>query len=213
MIGAPRYSCYIFDFDNTLADTSRGYRIAYSVSFKEFGLPYNPNKYAEYIRTPLYDLFAQYYPGCTCRYRDFASLVLNTYDRTYKDTAEMFPDAVDCLRALAARGARLGIVSNSYEQHIRAILHEFGLEDLFTSIVGLERMAIQKPHPYAVDLCLREMGAPRTSTLLIGDSPNDILAGHNARIATALIDRDGVVGPDECGPDYIMASFRELLSI
>ncbi len=207
----PHYASYIFDFDNTLADTSRGYRIAYSVSFREFGLPYDPSRYDEYIRTPLYELFEKYYPGCSCRYRDFAALVMSTYDRNYKNTAELFPDAVRCLRQLAARGARLGIVSNSYEQHIRSILHEEGLERCFSSVVGLERMALEKPNPYGVQLCLREMGAPASSCLLVGDSPNDILAGHNAGVDTALLDRNGVVGPDECGPKYLLASLLDVL--
>jgi phosphoglycolate phosphatase-like HAD superfamily hydrolase len=205
----PRYTDYIFDFDNTLADTSRGYRLAFSVSFREFGLPYDPAKYDEYIRTPLSQLFEKYCRGCTCRYRDFAAMVMSTYDRNYKDAAEMFPDAVACIKALAFRGARLGIVSNSYEQHIRTILREHGLEDCFVSIVGLERMALQKPNPYGFQLCVREMDAPLNSTLAVGDSPDDIYAARNAGLDTALIDRNGVIGPG-CGPKYLLASLLEV---
>ena len=108
-------------------------------------------------------------------------------------------------------GIRL-FIADTDEEHIRRILSNFGLEEAFMSIVGQDRAVLQRPHPYSVDLCMREMGADRHSTLLVSSSPLDIETGRNAGIATVLLDRDGSIGTS-CGPDFYISSLEQLTDI
>jgi len=203
------YGYYLFDMDNTIVDSSMGFEIAYRTAFEEFGMDYDPSRYNEYIATPLDVLFAKYYPGCTCRYRDFASLVISTYDRHYTESVRLFPDAERCIRTLRERGGKIGIVSNSYDQHINGIMRFLGVDDCFDAIVGLETSPVEKPNPYPVRLCMSKLGAIPEDTIMIGDSKNDIFAGSGAGIETALISRCGDYPP--CTPTYRISDLGEIL--
>ena len=208
----PSFESYVFDFGNTFADLRAGYESTFSAVFGQFRMSYDPAKVFEYADTPLDQLFADYHTGCTCEFRDFVTMTLASYERNMKTSARLYSDAPACLSRLRACRCRLGIVSRSYEDHIRRILSDFGLEDVFMSIVGQDRAVLQRPHPYSIELCMREMGAEKHSTLLVSSSPLDIETGRNAGIATALLDRDGSIGTS-CGPDFYISSLGQLTDI
>lgn len=206
------YEYIVFDFGNTFADLRAGYQSTFSAVFEKFNMDYDPAKVSEYADVPLDKLFADYHTGCTCRYRDFVTMTLATYERNMFTSARLYGDAPDTLRFLMADGRRMGIVSRSYEEHIRRILSQFRIEDMFCSIVGQDRAIMERPNPYSIELCMREMGAEKHSTLVVSSSPLDIETGKNAGVATALLDRDGSID-DSCGPDYKLHSLLELLRL
>jgi HAD superfamily hydrolase (TIGR01509 family) len=183
------YELYIFDLDNTLVDSRKGYEEAFKAGFGEFNIPYDPALYNEYVRTPLDYIFSKYYPNSPCKYRDFVSIVLTTYERSYLNDVSLFPDAERCLDRLSKKGKVLGVVSNSYTSQICAILSRLGVEGMFASFVGYERVEMPKPDPEPVLLCRSEMGAVPERSVMIGDSVNDILAGKGAGLFSVLIDR------------------------
>lgn len=203
------YQNYIFDFGSTIADLTMGYRVAYTATFQQFEMPFDVSRETEYYDTPLEVLFGRYHRGCTCMYRDFVTMLMSTYDRNMMAGTTVHKDAVRCVGALHMTGRRIGTVSDSYEQHIRQILGEHGMEHVFCSIVGAERMAVRRPHPYCLDLCLKEMGSSRKETLFISSNPKDIEMGRNAGIDTALLDRNGEANPD-CGPTYYLETLDRL---
>jgi HAD superfamily hydrolase (TIGR01509 family) len=194
-----RYGSYIFDLDNTLVDSRKGYEEAFMVGFKEYGIPYDPALYNEYIRTPLNITFSKHYPNSSCKYRDFVALVFTTYDRTCLNGVELFPDAERCLERLSKEGCRLGVVSNSYMSQIEEILLALDIRGMFSSVVGRDSVAFPKPDPEPVILCLKEMGASPKDAMMVGDSVNDIRAGKGAGLFSVLINRHGEDIPcDEC---------------
>ncbi len=204
-----RYGHYIFDFDNTLVDSRMGYEEAFIVAFKEYGIPYDPALYNEYVRTPLNLMFSKYYPDSGSRYREFASLITDTYKSTSLNGVGLFPDAERCIERLLEDGRSLGIVSNSYMEQITEIMERIGITDKFASVVGRDRVAFAKPDPEPVLLCLKEMGASRRDSVMVGDSINDVLAGKGAGLSTVLINRYGEdISCDDC--DTRIGSLDEL---
>ena len=203
-----RRSFYIFDMDNTLADSRKGYEEAFMAAFEEFSMPYDPKLYDEYVRTPLRMTFSRYHPGSAGRYRDFASAISDTYERTCLNGVRLFPDAERCIARLADAGCKMGIVSNSYTAQITEILERLGVDGMFASVVGQDRVSFPKPDPEPVLLCMSEMGARPNDSVMIGDSINDILAGKGAGLFSVLINRRGENIPCEC--DARIASMDEL---
>ena len=59
-------------------------------------------------------------------------------------------------------------------------LDELGLSWLAPHTVGFEDVALPKPHPEGVERLLASLGASPERTLVVGDSPADIQAAHNA---------------------------------
>ncbi|MDR3282021.1 MAG: HAD family hydrolase [Candidatus Methanoplasma sp.] len=204
------YSAYLFDMDNTLVDSSRGYERAFRAAFKEYGIPYDPMRYGEYIRSPLEATFSKHVGNAPCKYRDFYSIFANTYERTHLDSLSLFPDASRCIAELSAAGKKLGIVSNSETRYITAILSKLGVFGLFDSLVGYDRVSSPKPDPEPVALGMRELGSAPSETIMVGDSANDITAGNSAGTDTMLVVRDGVA-VSGCMPTRLTADLTCLL--
>jgi phosphoglycolate phosphatase-like HAD superfamily hydrolase len=205
------YDFYIFDLDNTLVDSSKGYEKAYRAAFREFGMSYDPAKYHEYIRMPLEVLFSMCCPNASpCKFRDFYSIVITTYDRYHTESVDLFPDARDCLMALALAGKNMGVVSNSNTSHVKNILSNLGVSGIFGSFVGFDRVSLPKPDPEPVLLCIREIDAIRETTVMIGDSMADIAAGSGSGVDTVLITRRGEP-PLNCEPTYLVESLNEII--
>ncbi|MDR0887685.1 MAG: HAD family hydrolase [Candidatus Methanoplasma sp.] len=205
------YDFYIFDLDNTLVDSSKGYEKAYRTAFREFDMPYDPSKYHEYIRTPLEVVFDMHCKNPTpCKFREFYAIALKTYDKCHTESVDLFPDARECIMALALAGKSMGVVSNSGTPHIKNILSNLGVSGLFGSFVGLERVVVPKPDPEPVLLCIREIDAIGEATVMIGDSVADIAAGSGAGIDTALVTRYGE-HPQDCEPTYYVKSLKEVI--
>jgi len=204
-----RYDFYIFDLDNTLVDSRKGYEEAFMAGFKEFDMNYDPDLYNEYIGTPLDITFSKYHPNSPRKCREFIRVVMETYDMTCQNGVRLFPDAERCIHRLIGDGRVLGIVSNAYMSQIVEVLNKLGVEDLFASVVGRDRVAFAKPDPEPVLLCMKEMGAARENSLMIGDSVNDILAGKGAGIFTALISRGGA-DPSPGESDIVIESLDEV---
>jgi len=205
-----RYGAYIFDFDNTLADSEYGYNKALIKAFGEFDIPYDESRYNEYIRTPLNLLFNQYYPNSPCRYRDFVSVITSTYNRVYLESVRLFPDAKMCIDSMTDEGVNMGIASNSYTEQLHGILDMLGLNGRFSSVVGVDRVMMGKPDPEMLLICMREMGANPGDIVMIGDSENDIHAGHRAGFDTVLVDRSGDFEPSVT-PTFTVSSLRDLI--
>ena len=204
-----RYGYYIFDMDNTLVDSRKGYEEAFIAAFEEFGMPYDPALYNEYIRTPLSMTFSKYCPGSPNSYKDFVSAISAVYERTCLNGVRLFPDAERCLGRLSGAGCALGIVSNSYMAQIMEILERLRVDGMFSSVVGRDRVAFAKPDPEPVLLCMSEMGASAGGSMITGDSINDVLAGKRAGISSALINRYGEdILCEEC--DIFIRSLDEL---
>jgi phosphoglycolate phosphatase-like HAD superfamily hydrolase len=203
------FEYYIFDLDNTLVDSREGYEEAFMAGFNEFGIPYEPALYSEYIRTPLSITFSNHCPNSPGSYKDFFSVVMNTYNKTCLNGIRLFPDAERCIDRFSKAGCVMGIVSNSFMSEIELILRTLKVDGLFTSVVGKDRVVIAKPDPEPVLLCMEEMGASPHNSLMVGDSVNDIIAGKGAGLFSVLINRDEQdIRCDEC--DMRIKSLDEL---
>ena len=158
---------------------------------------------------PLDVTFHHLCPGSPCKYRDFVSVFMNTYENSCLNDVKLFPDARRCIEHLHGDGCTMGIVSNSYMPQIVEILLKLGVNGMFASVVGRDRVGFAKPDPEPVLLCMSEMGAEPERTVMTGDSINDILAGKGAGVFSVLINRHG---EDISGGEYdaLITSLDEL---
>ncbi len=84
---------------------------------------------------------------------------------------------VDLARELGARGARVGVLSNS-EGRLAELLAEIGIADLFATIVDSGRIGIEKPDPKIFAHTLAALDAPADAQPIhIGDLWNADIQG------------------------------------
>lgn len=125
---------------------------------------------------------------------------LEHHDRLVRPYAGIRP----ALAALAARGARLGIVTSKNRAAAEQGLRHCGLDGFFDVLVTSDDVTEHKPHPAPVLAALARLEARPAETVFIGDSPHDCQAGRAAGVSTAA----ALWGPftraslDPHGPDH-----------
>jgi len=120
----------------------------------------------------------------------------------------LFPDALPALEALRQRGLTLGIVSN-FDTRLRRICDGLGLTRVVDFVLPSAEAGVAKPSPRIFEAAAGLAGTEPARTLMVGDSPDDDVAGARAAGCLALLLDRQVMSPL---PDAIR-SLAELLPL
>jgi len=129
------------------------------------------------------------------------------------DKSRLYPGARETLERLAAAGLRLAVVSNKNENLSRLILQALGAEQYFSVISGGDSHEELKPSPLPLLNVMEQLGTTLETTVMVGDSSNDILAGQRAGMTTIGCSW-GFGYPEElAGADRVADSCAELTQL
>lgn len=212
-----RYSTILFDLDGTLIDSIELILESYRHTMRiHRGDAMADALWLEGLGTPLRVQFKSFtedpveIEAMIATYRDWN--IAN-----HDSMVVAYPGALETVKALKARGARLGIVTSKNDRGLARGLSHCGFDGLFESLVTCDTLAESKPDPAPVRKCLELMGqlTPTNSMLFVGDSPHDIAAGRDAGIDTAAclwgpFDRGRIARE---GPTWWLESFDDLLRV
>lgn len=131
-------------------------------------------------------------------------------------TAEtaLFPDAVETLLGLAARGVRLGLITNGAAAEQRAKIVRFDLARHFVHVQIEGEMGFGKPEDQAYAHALAMLGTTAAETWIVGDNLDwEVVVPQ--RLGFHAIWRDpvgkGLPEGSTCRPDRIITRLGELL--
>ena len=180
----PRYPTVLFDLDGTLLDSTRLILDSFHHTFAAHGLPAQPDEtFLAGVGTPLRNEFAKY-----CDSPDEVDAMIATYRehnfRHHDRMVSAFSGSVACVRALAAAGGRLGIVTSKGRRGAEKGIVALELLDVFDVVVCAEDVTRHKPDPEPVHHAMNQLGSSPGQTLFIGDSLHDMRAGRSARVST-----------------------------
>lgn len=169
----------LFDLDGTLVDTVPFILEAVRHAFEGYGRCPTDAEWIAGIGTPLRTQLA-----CFAHRPEDVEGLFGRY-RTYwlahhDDRTRAFPEALDVVRALAAAGHPVGIVTAKIEQGALRTLAHTGFLPYVQAIVGADSCANAKPHPEPVLLALSRVAREPAEALLLGDSPHDLAAARAA---------------------------------
>ena len=130
------------------------------------------------------------------------------------DLTHPYPGIVDLLTELRARGCTIGVVSNKFEPGVHQIIGKC-LPDLIDRAHGETPDIPRTPDPTGILLTLEELGSAPEHAVYIGDSPGDIMAGHNAGLYTVAVEwgYHPVEHFAEVHPDMLAAEPADLLKL
>ena len=210
-----KYKVYLFDFDYTLADSSRGIVTCYRHVLDRNG--YSSPTDDDIKRTigkTLEDSFALL-TGVTdaARLAEFRRQYVKEADVYMTANTILFPEVENVLRHLKAEGARLGIISTKFRYRIRELLTAKGLDDVFDFIVGGEDVKAAKPSPEGVLMALERLQVGKEEVLYVGDSVVDAETAQAAGVSFGGVTH-GVTTAEELSAyphRLIMTSLEELL--
>lgn len=209
------YTTYLFDFDYTLADSSRGIVTCFRIVLTRHGYTeVTDDDIKRTIGKTLEDSFsiltgitdATQLAGFKEEYRKEADthMTVNTV---------LFLETKSVLVALKDSGARIGIISTKYRYRIKELLDQHFPANFMNIIVGGEDVKTAKPSPEGLLFALKQLHATKAETLYIGDSTVDAETAQAAGVAFAGVTH-GVTTAKELGkyPHWkIMSTLNELL--
>jgi len=127
------------------------------------------------------------------------------------DGAEAFPGVPEMLRALAAGGWRVAIVTRNCRPAVERVLALVPLH--YDVLLTRDDVRRAKPDPEHLLAALRAIDLPAAEAAMCGDHPMDVLAGQ--RVGALTI---GVLGPHSpadyfaaAKPDLVLARVTDLL--
>ena len=233
-----RYKDLFIDFDDTLYDTYNNANIALKETFGLFHLEHyfrDPQAFYDTYWTVNMELWRSYAKGEITR----DILIVERFRRplstgsrlevTEKLCMEMSDVFLDCCSSksgvvdgahelmdyLRAKGYRLHMCSNGFHEIQYKKLTACGLRDYFDSVILSEDAGANKPSPVFFDYALKESGARREETLMIGDNMlTDIQGAVNAGIDALLFNRwriNPAEGP--VVPTYVVNTLLEIKSV
>jgi HAD superfamily hydrolase (TIGR01549 family) len=170
----------LFDWDGTLFDSARAGFVAFQETFADLGIGftrdfydarYSPNWYAMYEALNL--------PKDNWQAAD--ELWLQHYG---EQPPKLVAGAEATIRELRQRGYRLGIVTSGTHRRVSSEIEQLGLRSTFEAVICNEHIVNKKPHPEGLEQAMTLLASPREACSYVGDAPEDVQMGKNARVLT-----------------------------
>lgn len=208
----------VFDFDGTLGDTQQIIVTTLHMTIAEMHLPERTDaECISIIGLPLAGCFRALYPDAD---EKAVTLCADTYRRLFKEnmqtfTPVAFPHVVETLHKLKDMGLKLTIASSRWHKSLVELVHNLGIDDCISYLLGADDVELAKPHPEPVLQTLAATGIDASHTLVVGDMAVDILMGARAGARTCGVTWGNGSRRDleEAGADHIIDSIEELLSL
>ena len=177
------FDCFLFDFDGTLAYSEQAYRAAFLHSIERHtGVLPNAVEFRDYWNVTPHEVLRRY--GEELLEEMFASFEEHYY-ATHHQHLIAYDGVEELLSNLREQGASVGIVSLKPRRAGDLELDIIGLRRLIGLAVWGDDVERPKPEPDGVLRAMADLGADPRSTLVIGDSPADIMMGRAAGTRTA----------------------------
>jgi phosphoglycolate phosphatase len=185
----------IFDWDNTLVDSWATIHDALNFLMAAMERPpWTIDETRERVRLSLRDAFPAIFGE---RWKEARQIYMDRFRAIHLERLTPLPRREAMLRALAADGHYLAIVSNKTGTVLRSEAAHLGWSELFGAIIGAGDAHTDKPHSAPVELALQPSGiTPGPDVWFVGDTPVDMECALASGCVPVLL------GSDEITPEF-----------
>jgi phosphoglycolate phosphatase len=208
-----RPKALLFDFDGTIVDTAQAICESFNQVLRNHSLPeFEHNRIRSLIGRPLIEMFRL--AGFDGDSRRFEALV-DEYRGYFLPVSLSFcrplPGAAQVL-ARAKRNAMVAIVTSRKTDGAMHILTGLGLSSHVDLVVGIDDVVTPKPAAEPVRLALRRLGVSSEHAVMIGDTPDDVLAAKNAGVMSigVLTGAHEQAALQDAGADCVLRDLTQL---
>jgi HAD superfamily hydrolase (TIGR01509 family) len=106
------------------------------------------------------------------------------FQERYMEQVELAPGTLPLMELMRAHGIRMAISSASPRSIVNYYIARLGIGHLIEGSTSDEEVPEGKPNPVAIEVCCQMFDFQPSQTMLIGDSPYDILAATAFSITT-----------------------------
>lgn len=201
----------LFDLDGTLINTND----LIMASFQHTLNHYYPDRFSEddlltFIGEPLYDSFKRLDKE---RAREMVEMYREHNIENHEKFVTPFPGVIDTVKQLDRNGFKLAVVTSKMRESAELGLKITKLSPFFDVVVTVDDVTKAKPAPEPLEKAMARLQATPESTLMVGDSQYDIIAGkkagtYTAGVAWSLKGKDFMKNLE---PDLLIDEMPELL--
>ncbi len=205
----------VFDLDGTLVDSLPDLAVAANSALRHLGLPEHPLEAHQkmigggeknYVRRFLG-------PDHQHLFDQALNFYLEHYSQHLGDRTRRYPGVTETLARLSS--LKMAVLSNKREDLSRQVVQVMGLAGFFQAIRGGDSYGVLKPSPEGLNALIQELQGEPARTLMVGDKPEDILAGRGAGVNTAAMtygygDREAIIA---AAPDNLLSTFSQLADL
>ena len=227
---------FLFDLDQTLLDFHASEYKALDIVLRSNGLSFSDEIYRAF-KAYNKSLWLELEKGSITRTELFTRRFQDVFSRCEGDTAGLDPLKVndDFIQTMSRNGvlmsgalefvrkvkediqnARIYIASNGATVNAKGRIASTGLDRYIDGLFISEDMGVTKPDAAFFDVCLDQIGEPKSSCIMIGDSlSSDMLGAKNASLDSVWFMPSGNIGEAMAlyGINYCASSFDELYEI
>ena len=179
-----KYKAVVFDFDLTLADSSKGILMCFKKTLKDFGydIPDDTTIYNTIGLTLVdaFDLLTKI-PNNPQR-EDMRKVYVKHADTHMVANTFFYDDTIALLQVLQNAGIKVGIVSTKFRYRIVDTFKAQAGSLPIDIVVGGEDVKAAKPDPQGLNLIIEKFGAQKEDVLYVGDSYIDAETAQNANV-------------------------------
>lgn len=207
----------IFDFDGTLADTSKLIVATMQKTIIDCGLPFlTEDEIKATIGVRLEEIPSILWSD----HKNLGELVSSVYRKNFeifKDEIPvvLFPGVKETLETLKDNGLHMAIATSRSRRSAEELTENLGIRNYFDYLLGGNDVAEGKPNPESVFTIMERLKWKQDETMMIGDMKVDILMGKNAGVRTCGVTYGNGKESEllETSPDHIISSFSQLPSV
>ena len=175
----------IFDLDGTLIDSSRDLANSVNATRAHLHLPplehetvysYVGNGAPVLIRRALGPDYSEN------EVQDALLYFLAYYRDHMLEHTVLYPGVRETLDHFRDAGVQMAVLTNKPVRFSQAIIDGLGLTTHFRRVYGGNSFEQKKPDPIGIETLMRECGAARDQTMMVGDSSVDVQTARNAQV-------------------------------
>lgn len=213
-----RFNTVLFDLDGTLLNTIPDLADAVNAMRMEMSMPpLRQDIVATYVGKGSEVLVRRALTGSqdepleADRLAEGMRLFYQCYHVVNGDKTVIYDGVLDGLKAFREQGARMAVVTNKPGEFTDPLLVRTGLAGFFEHAVSGDTCARKKPDPMPLQHACQLLDGQPESTLIVGDSRNDVQAARAAGMAVVAVPygyNEGQ-GVQSLAADAIVASINE----
>jgi phosphoglycolate phosphatase len=174
----------LFDLDGTLIDSTEAIVESFGVAFEALDTPVSTHdEITALIGFPLDIMFARLGVD-EDRVWDYVAEYKKHYRKISKQKTILLPQARETIE-LASTFATIGVVTTKTGLYSSELLDNWGILDMFGTLVGREHVENPKPHKEPIERALKQLNKTKDNCWIIGDTILDAQSAKNADIKCA----------------------------
>ena len=148
-------------------------------------------------------------------FQNALKIFLQNYKENVCVHTKLYPKVYETLKKLYESNFILVIITNKPYEFIQPILQKLQIEEFFSFYLGGDSLKAKKPDPEPLLHVCEKFHKPKETTVIIGDSKNDIVAAKNAGIQSIAVNYGYNYGENisQYAPDFTVENFGEILNI